>query len=425
MSRALLRPMLPMRALLTLMLAWLLAAAQPARAEPFVPSGQPAPELSASIVTFQPGTLYWQRFGHNALVLREAASGRAISFNYGIFDFAAPGFFLNFARGHMTYRVVPNTLDNDLLHYRAEHRWALEQRLNLDPRQVGRLRDFLAWNVQPENADYRYDYFLSNCSTRVRDALDYAMDGQLKPQLEARPSPLSFRKEATRLIAPDALLMAGMDLALGPIADRPISVWQQSFAPLTLMQALRSATVTDAGGRSLPLVSHEARLLPGGHGDTPDRAPDLRLQFLLAGITMAAILLGLARFRAVGGARAVFVLITTGIALACGLAGLILVALWAFSAHWAGWRNENLLLVNPLCLLLIPALAGYLRLRWRPTLRIRRLALAIAVLALLSLLVRELPGLRQQNLHWIYLLLPIHAVIALVFLRAKQPDEAL
>ncbi len=414
-----------MKSALALLVAFLLLAMPRADAAPFVPSGQPAENLTASIVTFQPGTLYWQRFGHNALLLREASSGRAVTFNYGIFDFGAPDFFLNFARGYMTYRVVPNTLENDLRHYQTEHRWALEQHLNLDARQVGRLRDFLEWNVQPENADYRYDYFLSNCSTRVRDALDYAIGGQLKPQLQARLTSMSYRKEATRLISPDSLLMAGMDLALGPTSDLPIDLWQQSFAPLALMQALRTSTVTDAGGRTLALVGHENRLLAGARGDPPDRAPDLRLQFLLAGITMAAILLGLAKFRAVGTVRWLFMLIATSIALLCGLGGLILAALWGLSEHWAGWRNENLLLVDPLCLLLVPALLMYPRLRWRPSLFTRRVALAVLVLAALSLLVRDIPGLKQQNLHWAYLLIPIHAAIALVFLRAKKPDDEL
>lgn len=414
-----------MKSVLALSIAVLAMLMLPARAAPFAPSGQPAGNLTASIVTFQPGTLYWQRFGHNALLLREASSGRAVTFNYGIFDFGAPDFFLNFARGHMTYRVVPNTLENDLRHYQAEHRWALEQRLNLDARQVGRLRDFLEWNVQPENADYRYDYFLSNCSTRVRDAIDYAIDGQLKPQLAGRMTSMSYRREATRLIAPDALLMAGMDLALGPTADRPIDLWQQSFAPLALMQALRTSTVTDAGGRTLALVGSEARLLAGARSDPPDRAPDLRLQFLLAGITMAAILLGLARFRAIGAARWLFMSLASGIALLCAGGGLILAALWGLTDHWAGWRNENLLLVNPLCLLLVPALLVYPRLRWRPSRFVRRVALTVAVLAALSLLVRDIPGFRQQNLHWAYLLIPIHAAIALVFLRAKKPDDEL
>ncbi len=395
-------------------------------AAPFVASGQPAENLTASIVTFQPGSLYWQRFGHNALLLREASSGRAISFNYGIFDFAAPNFFLNFARGHMTYRVVPNFLERDLLNYEAEGRWALEQRLNLDARQVGRLRDYLEWNVRPENADYGYDYFLSNCSTRVRDAIDYAMDDGLKPQLSGRATSASYRSEALRLISPDALLMAAMDLALGPTADRPIDLWQQSFAPLVLMQALRTATVTETGGRVLPLVAHETRLLHGGrNGDPPDHAPDLRLQFLMAGMALAGILLGLAKFRGATTARWLLMPIATGFSLACGFGGLILLLLWLGTEHWAGWRNENLLLINPLSLWLAGSLLLYPRLRWRPSLLTRRLALVVVATSLIAILLPYLPGAAQKNLHWAMLLLPVHAALALIFWRAKKPDDEL
>lgn len=393
-------------------------------AAPFVASGQPADNLTASIVSFQPGSLYWQRFGHNAIVLREPASGRAISFNYGIFDFAAPNFFLNFARGHMVYRVVPNFLERDLLNYEAEGRWAVEQRLNLDARQVGRLRDYLEWNVRPENAEYGYDYFISNCSTKVRDALDYAIGGSLKTQLSGLPTSASYRSEALRLIAPDPLLMVAMDLALGPTADRPIDLWQQSFAPLMLMQALRVSNVTDGNGRVLPLVAHEHRLLPGGRRkDPPDRAPDLHLQFLMAGLALAGILLGIARFRGATTARWLFMPIAFSFSLVCGLGGSILLLLWLGTDHWAGWRNENLLLINPLSLWLAGSLLLYPRLRWRPKVLTRRLALLMVATSLLALVLPYLPGAAQRNLHWALLLLPVHAALAWLFWHAKPATD--
>lgn len=395
-------------------------------AAPFVPSGQPADNLSASIVTFQPGSLYWQRFGHNALLIRDVARGRAISFNYGIFDFAAPNFFLNFARGHMTYRVVPNHLERDLLNYQAEGRWALEQRLNLDARQIGLLRDYLEWNVQPENAEYGYDYFISNCSTRVRDALDYAMAGGLKPQLVGHATAATWRSEATKLISPDALLMVVMDLAMGPTADQPIDLWQQSFAPLALMQALRGTTVTDSAGRVRPLVSYEARLLPGGRAnDPPARAPDLRLQFLLAGLAQAAILIGLAKFRGAATARWLLMPIAVGFSLLCGFGGVLLMLLWLATEHWAAWRNESLLLVNPLSLWLAASLLLYPRPRWRPALWTRRIALLLVATSVIAVLLRYLPGTTQENLHWALLLLPVHAALAWLFWHAKKPTDEL
>ena len=47
----------------------------------------PDSRLSISLLTIGPGELFFERFGHNAIVVREA--GRpAVVYNYGIFDFA-------------------------------------------------------------------------------------------------------------------------------------------------------------------------------------------------------------------------------------------------------------------------------------------------------------------------------------------------
>ncbi len=59
---------------------------------------------TVSVLTFSPGEIYWQRFGHNALLVREPG-GEARVYNYGIFDFQQKNFFLNFARGAMLYRL--------------------------------------------------------------------------------------------------------------------------------------------------------------------------------------------------------------------------------------------------------------------------------------------------------------------------------
>ncbi len=176
----------------------------------------------------------------------------------------------------------------------------------------------------------------------------------------------------------------------------------------------------------LPLVAHETRLLHGGrNGDPPDHAPDLRLQFLMAGMALAGILLGLAKFRGATTARWLLMPIATGFSLACGFGGLILLLLWLGTEHWAGWRNENLLLINPLSLWLAGSLLLYPRLRWRPSLLTRRLALVVVATSLIAILLPYLPGAAQKNLHWAMLLLPVHAALALIFWRAKKPDDEL
>jgi hypothetical protein len=385
-----------------------------------------APQIS--LLTFGPGQLYWERFGHNAILVRAAGDGEAgpdaTNFNYGIFDFNQKNFFLNFARGYMQYRLAAYPLAYDLHTYSREGRWVVEQQLQLSPGQRLALRDFLEWNAQPQNAQYRYDYFVANCSTRVRDALDRALGGALRRQLERQRVPSSYRFDAVRLIWPDLWLGLGMDLALGPSADRPLNLWQQSFVPMVLMDALHGVRVAAADGSEVPLVGSERQLLAGALPDPPAAPPDVRLQFLALGLLLGGVLLLLAQLHAHRAARWSFALLAVSFSLISGLAGLILAAMWGLTEHWAGWRNENLLLLDPLQLLLIPAWIGAARTSGQPALWARRLSTAIAALALLSLLVRLLPGFQQMNLHWIFLLLPAHCVLAFVVRRFAKPVAA-
>ena len=69
----------------------------------------PGANLEVSLITYGPGATYWERFGHDAIELRDSVSGEAVDFNYGVFDFNESNFFLNFARGRMHYLWTPGT----------------------------------------------------------------------------------------------------------------------------------------------------------------------------------------------------------------------------------------------------------------------------------------------------------------------------
>lgn len=397
-----------------LLLNWvLLLAAFATPAAEFLAGGEPAPQIAASLVTFQPGTVYWERFGHNAILLRDAGDGEAITFNYGLFDFGQADFFLNFARGRMRYLVAPNTLDRDLPNYAVDGRWATEQSLRLTPAQAGQLREFLIWNVQPEHREYDYDYFLSNCATRVRDALDRALGGALRRQLEGLMTRSTYRSEALRLIAPETPLFLAMDAALGPRADQPIDRWALAFSPLELMVALRRVTVPGADGATQPLVSAERTLLPRtALADPAPAPPDLRLRFLGLGLVLASLLLTLYSLRAQAAARVAFALLASLLTLALALAGLALAGIWALTEHWAGWGNGNLLLFSPLALLLLPTLLQSMRRHWAPGRTATRLAGLLLLLALLECGLRLTPWMAQQNLHWCLLVVPALCALA-------------
>ncbi|MBK7013412.1 MAG: hypothetical protein IPH43_12845 [Xanthomonadales bacterium] len=109
--------------------------------------------------------------------------------------------------------------------------------------------------------------------------------------------------------------------------------------------------------------------------------------------------------------------------LLCGLIGLVLLGLWGFTEHQAAWRNENLLIFSPLCLLMLGAWWRSARPGMGMSRFSRVLAPAIAVIAAFALFSKILANFPQANLHWILLILPGHLALARAALeRADNPD---
>jgi hypothetical protein len=403
-------------ALLLFAFASALASAQTPQAET-TPAEIPNPEsripsLDISLHTLGPGPIFWERFGHTAIVIRDHEAGIEVAFNYGIFDFEQEDFLTNFARGNMRYRIAADRLSDDIEMYKAESRSITEQRLAFTPEQAAALRDFLRDNLRPENRFYRYDYYLANCSTKVRDALDNALGGAIKRGTEGRSSGYTYRMDSLRLMAADPFLMLGIDLGLGPYADRRIDYWEESFVPAVLSRALGEVRVMDANGANVPLVTGETVVAKGTIEEPPALPPDLRWPFLILGVAIALALYALARARS-RAARVPVAIFGVAFELFCGVSGLVLLFLWFGTAHQSAWRNENLLLLSPLCLLLIPAMATLARAVPRASRVGSRVAWIVAVLAGFALFSKILPWFAQANLHWILLFLPLHLAIAL------------
>ncbi|HEY1076161.1 MAG TPA: DUF4105 domain-containing protein [Fontimonas sp.] len=392
-----------LRALCRLLAVLAVCAGGPVCAQPA--DADEAPQIS--LLTFGPGEIYWQRFGHNALLV-QTADGRADVYNYGIFDFHQQNFFLNFARGQMLYRLDRTPLLPTLRQYAAEGRWVVEQQLALDAGQRRALAEFLETNALPQNAEYRYDYFIANCSTRVRDALDHVLGGQLKAQLERQPVPISYRAEVLHLMAAEPALKLGMDLGLGAVVDAPLNQWQDGFIPMRLMASVRAARINVGAMDERSLMSLERELVR-----IPDVVPEYGLPpkppvidllpFLFAGLAWAALLLLSVWLLP----RSLFATLATIQVLVAGLGGLVLLLGWLATDHWGMARNLNLLLINPLWWLLLPAVLG--QFRRQPRERRAWIPLGLGVVVLCALPALLLGG--QPNAHWVVLLLPPQLIL--------------
>ncbi len=399
----------------------------PAVVQGAVQTPEPGSELRVYLMTMGPGERVWERFGHNAIWIRDPASQQDTAYNYGLFDFRQQNFLLRFIRGQMWYWMAGFPAESYVRTYVRDNRSVWVQELNLPPAARLQLREFLRWNEQPEHRFYHYDYYRDNCSTRVRDALDRVLGGAIKAQTDGLTTGTTYRFHTQRLTTNDPPIFTGLLLALGPGVDRPISAWEEMFLPMALREYARGVVLPGPGGSTVPLVAGERTLFESTAPQPPD-APPLWLPWYLA---LGAVVGGLAGLLGAlaGGhqrrwARAGFGLISILWGLVGGLGGVVLAVLWAFTDHVMAYRNENLLQLNPLLLglaVLVPlGLAGvYRAARWA-----RLLALVLASLSLAGFILQALPGLNQVNGPVIALMLPIHLGVATGLLRAIRPEPA-
>lgn len=359
------------------------------------------------VATMQPGDVFFERFGHDAIIVVDPDTGRVTSYNFGYFDPSEPDFVGRFVKGKMMYYLVALPFDEDMAQYRDVGRGVSIQWLDLPPEQAQSLADALAERSQPENARYHYDYFTANCATMVRDSIDKAMGGALHRQLSGRSRGNTYRSEAVRLASPAPWMWLGFDLGLGPYADQPLSRWQEAFVPMRLAEAL-SEVKNDAGR---PLVQSTQNILPQRLAPEPPEQARHWWPWLLAGVVAAGLLLALERShrRLVAGVALPFWLL-------CAAGGLLLLYLWGFTAHVAAWGNRNTLLLDPLCLGLL--IGGWQVMRGRQPGRWFDLVLWTVVAGgVLALLIHWLSARPQFNLQWISLLLPVHIALARVLRR--------
>ena len=209
-----------------------------ARATTQKPTGEPGSDLTVYLLTFGQGDAVWELFGHNAIWIKDHTHGTDLTYNWGMFDFNQPHFIERFLTGDTRYWMEAIDLEPMLQYYKQQNRSILAQELNLTPAQRLSLQQFVQLNAMPQNKFYRYDYYRDNCSTRLRDALDHALGGQLQTSTVSRPTSGTYRTHTQRLMQGNFPLYTGVTLALGQPADKPLSMWEEMFLPVRMANDL-------------------------------------------------------------------------------------------------------------------------------------------------------------------------------------------
>jgi len=387
------------------------------------PLHQTGRNVTVSLLTMGNGDQVWELFGHTAIWIHDNVSNRDTVFNWGVFDSHQPHFILHFLQGLMLYQMGGQTMDDLLYQYQYFNRSVISQELDLSAQQKDSLLHLIQVNARPENLQYRYDYFVDNCSTRPRDLLDRVLGGALRAH-STQVTNASYRSETLRLMQGDKPLVVGVHIGLGEPSDRKITMWEEMFLPRRLHDVVGAVRLQDSTGASRPLVRGERVLFRSTRGPEAEAPPNLAPWLLALGVVLAGIFVWLG-LRARSGRRGARLAAAIALSIWCtvaGVLGLLLTILWTLTDHVFAHRNENLLLFNPLWLVLAVLIAITMSsgraARWT-----RLLALGLAGLGVIALLAHLVTVSSQSNLAVIGLALPPALAIAWVSARRSVPGE--
>jgi hypothetical protein len=371
-----------MRPLFALTLLFILLAT-PSRAQ----TTQPGDELTIFLITVERGDAVFEKFAHNTIAIHDASTGTEILYNWGIFDFSQHRFFLNYMVGRMDYSMASEELAPMAAWYEHQNRSMWAAQLNLTPAQRTKLRDYCRHNELPENRVYRYNYFTDNCSTRVRDAIDFAVDGQIKAQLNDRLTDTTFRSHTLRVTRDSPIWCTFFNTALGPATDRRITSWEECFLPILLHRHLRELGITNDAGQRVPLIKQEFSLFKSIRPPEPTSPPNWIAWYFLIGVAVAGAIEGSRRWaikKRLG--RFVFGTVLTLHLLVLSFFALFAMWMWFASSHWAAWRNENLFAYSPIAVPLLLLTPAFIRRSTRYMKPAVNLSLALAASTLLGLI---------------------------------------
>lgn len=377
-----------------------------------ISTAEPGSQLTVYLLTFGWGDAVWERFGHNAIWIKDRAHNTDMTYNWGMFDFNQPHFIWRFVTGDTKYWMEPIDLQSMVTYYRRFNRSILAQELNLTPAQRLKLQQFVMLNALPQNKFYRYDYYRDNCSTRLRDAVDHALGGQLQTATVSRMTTGSYRWHTQRLMTGDIPLYTGVTLALGRPADKPLSMWEEMFLPVRMAIDLRTVKVADSVGNQIPLVRSESTLFVAGRAPEPASAPAYLPLFVGIGIAYAAVLVMLVRSADGGSRGAMFgaTALATLWSLVAGIGGLALIFAWGFTRHYFMGRNENLMQFDPLSIVMVMLIPLSIHARKAQS-RAVKLGGWIAAISLFGFIAQGIPFFYQKNGEIIALALPINLAV--------------
>jgi hypothetical protein len=325
-----------------------LAFAQTAR-YPQPPVPRDMSKVEVYLGTRDIGHPIYSKYGHTIVRVLDTDTGTDIGYNWGTFDFDAPGFVPNFLRGILIYYMSfgPWNDEVEISHMERQTTWM--ERVNLTDLQKKRLIDRLMWQARPENVNYPYLFFYDNCSTRVRDLFDLAVGGQIKTRTNSRMSGKTYRDRVMEHNESAPFFAMGQDVILNSEPDKKMTEWDDMFVPGKLRDYLLTMPAFDDQGVEISgqTFLSETKTLAKYPRPEASLINGYMMIWIYSGLPAFLGLLLLKTTRRHTQAARLVGLANITLGGLWGFIGIFLAASWAFGSHTVLPHNANLWLIWP------------------------------------------------------------------------------
>ncbi|GAA4281561.1 lipoprotein N-acyltransferase Lnb domain-containing protein [Gaetbulibacter aestuarii] len=301
-------------------------------------------QAQISVLTIAPGASLNDAFGHNAFRIKDPSNFLDITYDFGRYDFDAPNFYLNFARGKLNYSIGKDNYNTFLSYYIYTNRTVREQVLNLKQSEKQSLYNDLVINYKPENREYLYDFFYNNCATKIEDVVNKTFKNQVQYHDPKDFEPETFRELIHDKVKLNSWGSLGIDIALGSVIDVQATPVQHMFLPSNIYNFFAAATIP--GNQPLVTESHVI------FQEKPVKEPNMFFTSPLFIFGVIGLLIIYITYRdSKRGKRSKwldFILF-----LFTGIIGIGILLLWFATDHSATQQNYNLLWAFALNILMI------------------------------------------------------------------------
>lgn len=286
--------------------------------------------IEISLLTCSSGKETFTAWGHSALRIIDKEANIDVVYNFGLFDFDTPNFYLKFIKGKLKYKLGIHNTNQFYKSYLQENRQIIEQKLNLSYENKVKIIKRLEHLYRPENRYYYYSFVGKNCTSELRDLILE----NIETDFQNKQTEKTYRDELNEFLNDKLWVKFGMSLIMGYKIDKKVNLYESMFLPDYLYSEIRNIKTNEHS-----LVSNEQII---NQRYNPIKGyPFFLNPFIIFSIILLLLIFIKSNF------------IQLSLQFIVGITGLIILVVSLYTEHPELQCNLNLLWINPFYLLVV------------------------------------------------------------------------